>query len=220
MIHPQTKLKWVSNEIGYGVFATTLIPKGTAVYVRDALEITIGRDAPLAMNPTYSEIIRKYSYIDAKGNYVLSWDHGRFVNHCCFPNTITTGYGFEIAIRDIQPGEEITDDYGLFNLDEDIPLSCDKGNCRGMARACDFDANVERWDGIVREALTHFYLVDQPLLGFFEASALKLLNQYIETGSTYQSVGLQKFVEGSTPPPPSSELRFKKERKISAERSE
>lgn len=218
MIHPQTKLKWVSNEIGYGVFATCVIPKGTAVYVRDALEITIGRNAPLAQNPTYSEIIRKYSYIDAKGDYVLSWDHGRFVNHCCFPNTITTGYGFEIAIRDIQPGEEITDDYGLFNLDEDIPLSCHKGNCRGMARACDFDANVDRWDGIVKDALTHFYLVDQPLLSFFEKNALFQLNQYLETGNSYQSVGSQKYVEGMSTAGP--EFRFKKERMLGVERSE
>ncbi len=216
MIHPETKLKWVSNEIGYGVFAATHIPKGTAVYVRDALEIVISRQAPLAKNPAYQEIIRKYSYIDSKGDYVLSWDHGRFVNHCCFPNTITTGYGFEIAIRDITPGEEITDDYGLLNLDEDIPLSCNKGNCRGVARARDFEAHVEYWDEVVRESLTHFYLVDQPLLPFFEQNTLKQLTQYLETGSSYLSVGSQKYVEGINTP----ELRYMKERKLSAERSE
>lgn len=216
MIHPETKLKWVSSEIGYGVFATRTIPKGTAVYVRDALEIVIGRQAPLAKNPAYQDIIRKYSYIDAKGDYVLSWDHGRYVNHCCFPNTITTGYGFEIAIRDIAPGEEITDDYGLLNLDEEIPLSCDKSNCRRIARARDFEANVEYWDEIVRESLTHFYLVDQPLLPFFEAGTLKHLNQYLETGAAYISVGSQKYVEGAS----ATDVRYIKERKLSAERSE
>jgi hypothetical protein len=217
MIHPQTKLKWVSNEIGYGVFATTFIPKGTAVYVRDALEIVIARHAPLTKNPAYDDIIRKYSYIDSKGDYVLSWDHGRFVNHCCHPNTITTGYGFEIAIRDIAPGEEITDDYGLLNLDEDIPLACGKNHCRGVARARDFDTYADHWDEVVRESLTHFYLVDQPLLPFFEQNILKQLNQYLETGNSYQSVRTQKFVEGASNTP---EFRYKMERKRSLERSE
>ncbi len=217
MIHPDTKLKWVSKEIGYGVFATKLIPKGTALYVRDQLEIVVEREAALLKNPAYTDIVKKYSYIDAKGDYVLSWDHGRYVNHCCFPNTITTGYGFEIAIRDIAPGEEITDDYGLLNLEEDIPLACSKEGCRGVARAQDFEANADRWDSVVCEALTHFYLVDQPLLKFFERNTLNHLNSYLETGNTYISVRSQRFVEGIGPTP---DLRYRGERKLSLERSE
>ena len=38
MIHPNTRLGFVNEEIGYGVFATALIPKGTIVYVKDDLE--------------------------------------------------------------------------------------------------------------------------------------------------------------------------------------
>jgi hypothetical protein len=193
MIHPETKLKWVSTEIGYGVFATQPIPKGTAVYVRDALEIVVPKHSGLAHNAAYAEILRKYSYIDAKGDYILSWDHGRYVNHCCHPNTITTGYGFEIAIRDIAPGEEITDDYGLLNLDEDIPLACDKANCRLVARARDFDTYAAHWDTVVRQALTSFNLVDQPLLPFFESKTLDALKHYLSTGKDYQSVLTQKY---------------------------
>ncbi len=195
MIHPETKLKWVSTEIGYGVFATQHIPKGTAVYVRDALEIVVSKHSGLAQNPAYKEILRKYSYIDAKGDYILSWDHGRYVNHCCHPNTITTGYGFEIAIRDIAPGEEITDDYGLLNLDEDIPLSCGKGNCRGVARARDFDTYAAHWDAVARQALAQFNLVEQPLLPFFEPKTLDALKHFLATGKDYLSVQTQKYHE-------------------------
>ncbi|MCX6128781.1 MAG: SET domain-containing protein [Proteobacteria bacterium] len=216
MIHPDTKLKWVSKEIGYGVFATKLIPKGTAIYVRDQLEIVVERDSQLLKNEAYSEIVKKYSYVDAKGDYVLSWDHGRYVNHCCFPNTITTGYGFEIAIRDIAPGEEITDDYGLLNLEEDIPLACGKEACRGTARAKDFEAHADRWDTVARESLAHFYLVDQPLLKFFDRPILAQLNGFLETGMAYLSVRSQRFVEGSNAP----EFRYRVERKRSLERSE
>jgi hypothetical protein len=217
MIHPDTKLKWVSKEIGYGVFATKLIPKGTAVYVRDQLEIIVERDAALLKNPAYTDIIEKYSYIDPKGDYVLSWDHGRYVNHCCNPNTVTTGYGFEIALRDIAPGEEVTDDYGLLNLDEEIPLACCKEGCRGVARPSDFDTYADHYDGLVSDALTHFYLVDQPLLKFFDRNTLNQLNGYLETGNAYISVRSQKFVEGARPTP---ELRYRNERKRSLERSE
>ena len=216
MIHPETKLEWVSSEIGYGVFATQHIPKGTAVYVRDALEIVIPRDASLALSPIYSDIVKKYSYIDSQGAFVLSWDHARFVNHCCHPNTITTGYGFEIAIRDIAPGEEISDDYGLLNLDEDIPLSCGKSNCRRVARAKDFDAYADHWDGVVREALSHFYMVEQPLLPFFEAQILKHLNSYLETGGGYLSVKTQKY----HPHSPRSDIRPRHDRLATAEKND
>lgn len=217
MIHPDTKLKWVSKEIGYGVFATKLIPKGTALYVRDQLEIIVERNGALLKNPAYTDIVKKYSYIDAKGDYVLSWDHGRYVNHCCNPNTVTTGYGFEIALRDIAPGEEVTDDYGLLNLDEEIPLACCKEGCRGVARPEDFDTYADHYDALVTDALTHFYLVDQPLLKFFDRTTLNQLNNYLETGNSYISVRAQKFVEGAMPTP---ELRYRGERKRSLERSE
>lgn len=210
MMHPDTNLKWVNDEIGFGVFATRLIPKGTAVYVRDALEVKVERNAALLKNPAYQEIITKYSYVDAKGDYILSWDHGRFVNHCCFPSSITTGYGFEIAIRDIAEGQEITDDYGLLNIEEDIPLACSKTGCRKVARAGDFDQNVERWDGIVKDALSQFYFHDQPLLKYLDQPTLLKLNQYLEKGKPYLSVATQKFDIDEH----ESDLLFLRDRKV------
>jgi hypothetical protein len=62
-----------------------LIPKGTTLYVRDQLEIIVERNAALLKNQVYTDIVKKYSYIDAKGDYVLSWDHGRYVNHAAIP---------------------------------------------------------------------------------------------------------------------------------------
>ncbi len=208
MMHPDTTLKWVNDEIGFGVFATRFIPKGTAVYVRDALEVKVERNAELLKNPAYRDIITKYSYVDAKGDYILSWDQARFVNHCCFPSSITTGYGFEIAIKDINAGDEITDDYGLLNIEEDIPLSCSKPGCRKVARANDFDLYVERWDATAKDALSHFYLVDQPLLQFFDKPTLNQLNQYLEKGAPYLSVRTQKYDGGS-------DLLFLRDNKVS-----
>lgn len=49
---------------------------------------------------------------------MLCWDNGRFVNHSFNANCLSTAYDFEIAIRDIQPGEQLTDDYGYLNITE------------------------------------------------------------------------------------------------------
>ena len=117
MIHPNTELKLINEHIGYGVFATADIPEGTIVYVKDSLELIVSPTDYLMHSEAMKDVIEKYSYIDEKGNRIISWDFAKYVNHCCNCNTISTGYGFEMAIRDIQKGEQITDEYGIFNLD-------------------------------------------------------------------------------------------------------
>lgn len=49
MIHPKTELRYINDTVGYGVFATDRIPKGTIVYVKDSLEITV---SPADLNGT------------------------------------------------------------------------------------------------------------------------------------------------------------------------
>ncbi|MEQ8712528.1 MAG: hypothetical protein RIC80_05905 [Cyclobacteriaceae bacterium] len=41
MIHPNAELRFISQAIGYGVFATVDIPEGTITYVKDSLEMVI-----------------------------------------------------------------------------------------------------------------------------------------------------------------------------------
>ena len=41
MIHPNTQIQYINDLIGYGVFATEFIPKGTITYVKDSLELEI-----------------------------------------------------------------------------------------------------------------------------------------------------------------------------------
>ena len=58
----------------------------------------------LEFDKPYQDILDFYAYRNASGNYILCWDHARFVNHSFNSNCLTTAYDFEIAIRDIQPG--------------------------------------------------------------------------------------------------------------------
>lgn len=187
MIHPATELRFVNSVIGYGVFATAFIPAGTIVYVQDELERVIHPDDAIYQNPAYRSLIQKYSFRDEAGNYVVSWDFAKYVNHCCHANTLSTGYGFEIAIRDIMPGEEITDEYALFGIDE-MPLMCHYPDCRVCLRRDDRLVYGRYWDTLVRQALQQFSQVTQPLLPFLDQQTRADLATYLETGMGYRSL--------------------------------
>ena len=188
MIHPSTELRHINDTIGYGVFATAFIPEGTIVYVKDSLELTVTESEYNQHMPEMQEIIEKYSYIDKNGNRILSWDFGKYVNHCCNCNTMSTGYGFEVAIRDIHPGEEITDEYGIFNLESEMFLSCKHGICRGVVHPSDFDKYYPKWDKIIKKSLTRVMEVTQPLMVFVDKDTQKQLHNFLKDSSQYKSV--------------------------------
>ncbi len=55
-------------------------------------------------------------------------------NHSCDPNTAPID-GKRIATRDIEPGKEITIDYGFFSpKDWEMKCNCNSPNCRGTVR--------------------------------------------------------------------------------------
>ena len=97
MIHPDTELKFISKEKGIGVVATQFIPKGTITWAFDPLDQIYTAEEVHEMKPFYRNFIDKYTYRDYNGNYVLCWDHARFVNHSYHSNCISTAYNFELA---------------------------------------------------------------------------------------------------------------------------
>src|ERR1700753_3849081 len=111
MIHPDTALKFISPEIGYGVVATKFIPKGTITWILDPLDQAFTLEEIQKLDPIFQDKLNTYSYRDGQGNFILCWDNSRFINHSFHSNCITTAYSFELAVRDIHPGEELTDDY-------------------------------------------------------------------------------------------------------------
>ena len=146
MIHPSTELRHIDAQLGYGVFATTRLPRGTITYVWDPLEVEIRPDDPRLEEAALRDQIERYSYIDSRGTRIVSWDHAKYVNHCCQCNTMSTAYGFEIAVRDIEAGEQITDEYGMFNLPEPMKLVCSGGPCRGQVCGGDLVRLSDDWD--------------------------------------------------------------------------
>ncbi|MCB0454344.1 MAG: SET domain-containing protein [Aequorivita sp.] len=162
MIHPKTELKFISKEIGYGVVATEFIPAGTITWALDDLDREFTPSKLKRMNPLYQNILETYCYRNNKGNFILCWDYGRYVNHSFKSNCISTAYDFEIAIRDIQPGEELTDDYGYLNVSEPFK-GIDEGTRRKTVYPDDLLNHSEVWDKKLIKKFPNIIKVEQPL---------------------------------------------------------
>ncbi|MBN2011204.1 SET domain-containing protein [candidate division KSB1 bacterium] len=162
MIHPHTELRFINNDIGYGVVATRFIPKGTITWVLDKLDREF---SPLEMEmtePIYREILNKYCFRNNKGNYILCWDNARYVNHSFNSNCLTTAYDFELAIRDIHPGEELTDDYGYLNIEEPF-RALNEGTRRKIVYPNDLLKYHKIWDKKLLGVICYVNKVAQPL---------------------------------------------------------
>jgi uncharacterized protein len=168
MIHPDTELRFINEKIGYGVVATKFIPKGTITWALDKLDRIFTPGQISAMDKPYQDIMDKYTYRNPEGNYIFCWDNARFINHSANANCITTAYEFEIAIRDIQPGEELTDDYGYLNLDEPFEVIPEPGTNRNVVYPDDLLRYYSIWDEKLLAAFPKLLSVSQPLFSFLD----------------------------------------------------
>lgn len=166
MIHPDTELRFIRQEIGWGVFATKRIPCGTITWTLCHFDRVFTPSEVTSMSAEYREILGTYSYIDGDGNFVLCWDHARFINHACDATSLALGNNTEIAVRDIEPDEQITCEYGVLNLTSSLECRCGAPNCRGLIRGDDALRYGHVWDAAVRDALPRVSRVRQPLWPF------------------------------------------------------
>lgn len=183
MIHPNTEVRFINEIIGYGVVAKKHIPKGTITWVQDPLDSIYQPKDLRKFSKAVREIIDTYSFRNNKGEYILCWDIAKYVNHSFNSNCLTTAYDFEIAIRDIEPGEQLTDDYGYLNISEPF-AAFDEGAERKVVYPDDLLRYFPVWDAQLADA---FYLLNdrmQPLKKYF---------------SRYKWIEVQSVLEGSKP---------------------
>jgi hypothetical protein len=145
MIHPHTEVKYINDVLGYGVFATKMIPAGTITWALDELDRVFSPAEFEKMSAVYQNILETYSFRNNNGNLVLCWDNGRFVNHSFKSNCLSTAYDFEIAIRNIYPGDQLTDDYGYLNISEPF-RGIDEGSRRKVVYPDDLRKYHSVWD--------------------------------------------------------------------------
>lgn len=187
MIHPHTELRFISREIGYGVVATQFIPKGTVTWVLDKLDRTFDPEDVEKLPLPYQEIIDTYCYRNGKGQFVLCWDIARFVNHSFKSNCLSTAYDFEIAIRDIEPGEQLTDDYGYLNVSAPF-RGVDEGTKRKTVYPDDILRYHQQWDKQVLSAMKRMPDHAQPLQKFIPEATWSQAVEIAKGKSTLQSI--------------------------------
>lgn len=178
MMHPDTRIEFISEEIGYGVVASKFIPKGTITWVQDELDQVFSPQEVSAMHEMNRQMMDKYSFRNSQGNYILCWDLAKYVNHSFKSNCLSTAYDFEIAIRDIQQGEQLTDDYGYLNVDEPFrPI--DEDADRTVVYPDDLLNFHKEWDIEIEKSFRHLQEVKQPLINLIPENVKKKVEEII-----------------------------------------
>jgi hypothetical protein len=167
MLHPDVELRYLHAEIGYGLIAKRFIPRGTITWAMCELEQVFSPAAYAKLPQAYRPYLEKYAYATSSGDHILCCDFGRYMNHSCEPNSLTLPDAeIEVAVRDILPGDQITDDYGTLNLEVDLHCLCGTPECRGVVRGDDLLRYQEQWESVAHSALAVAAGVDQPLAPF------------------------------------------------------
>ncbi|MAT90271.1 MAG: SET domain-containing protein-lysine N-methyltransferase [Flavobacteriaceae bacterium] len=187
MIHPHTELQFINKEIGYGVVATQRIPAGTITWVLDALDREFTPLEIQELDPLYQQILDIYTFRNNQGNHVLCWDNGRYVNHSFNANCLTTAYDFEIAIRDIEVGEQLTDDYGYLNISEPFRAS-DEGTKRKTVYPDDLVKYYKVWDQKIAKVFPKLTQLEQPLSHLIPRNTWETVTSVIAGKENIQSI--------------------------------
>lgn len=107
-----------SGSVGLGVFATVAIPPGTLLFQMDDSRV-VTPEAPL--RPAMGEDGKYCDYL-GPNLIVHNGIPERFVNHSCDPNAYVAtrnGSRWEVTIRRIAAGEELTNDYSINGIEDD-----------------------------------------------------------------------------------------------------
>ena len=101
---------------GFGVFAAQRIRKGAIIWeFDDGADWILTEQEIAAFPPKLRAQMESWTYQAEDGSYVLCSDSAKFMNHSFEPNCNDDGDKSTIAIRDIEPGEELTCDYRSFD---------------------------------------------------------------------------------------------------------
>ena len=161
MIHPHAMLGPVDPVVGLGVLAERPICRGAVTWILDPMDLRLSAEQVRWLGP---DLVWKYTYPGPDGRPILCWDHARHVNHSCAPTTLSLGGLLDLAVRDIERGEELTTDYSALNLERAFECACGEPECRGTIRPEDAADLAPRWDTALAAALGDLDRAPQTLL--------------------------------------------------------
>lgn len=115
---------------GTGLFSAAFIANGTIVWCfREGFDRKIPPTDWHALNQEAQRFLQHFGWQDRDSDcWYLSVDNERFLNHSPMPNTACQDYNGDItltalcAVRDIEAGEELTEDYSRFLRPEQLAI--------------------------------------------------------------------------------------------------
>ena len=127
---------------GWGVYARELVKKGELLMIWGG--DLISRDKLEEIPPE----IRRYA-IQVDDNLFLASRTPQpedYINHCCDPNAGLNSQNSLVALRDIEPGEEVCFDYAMSDgcSYDEFECACNSPLCRGRITGTDW-AKPELW---------------------------------------------------------------------------
>jgi hypothetical protein len=144
---PKTTIKQ-SNIQGRGLFAIEKINEGEIVAIKGGQILTMQEFEKLEKLPKEFclQIEEKFFIGSSEGDGVEKT--AIFINHSCDPNAGFKGQVTYVALRDIMPGEEITQDYAMsfacVQAYKDMSCNCGSKICRGKLTENDWQlANLQ-----------------------------------------------------------------------------
>lgn len=133
---------------GWGSFATSLIPAGETVAAFGGWVVDGNQLATMSMDRQHRSI-----QVDTD-LYLVSSDTpepGDMLNHSCEPNCGLQGSQLLVAMRDIQPGEELSFDYAMCDASDydEFRCLCGAATCREVVGGSDWrdPALQAKYDG-------------------------------------------------------------------------
>ena len=135
-LHPHVQAR-PSGDKGWGSYALRPIPAGTTVAAFGGAVTT--RD----VFDTLPDDRRSRSIqIDEDLFLVTSEtpEPGDMVNHSCEPSCGLMGANLVVAMRDLEPGDEVSFDYAMCDGSDydEFACQCDAPNCRGLVTGADW----------------------------------------------------------------------------------
>jgi hypothetical protein len=136
-LSPKLTVRLCSDKPGQGVFAVETVEVGEVVAVWG------GRIVPEETAASLPPQTRRYVVQVEDDQYLAPLDRvdpAELINHCCQPNCGLKGQIALVALRRIEPGEEITFDYATTDSSAflEFECACVKKPCRARVRADDW----------------------------------------------------------------------------------
>lgn len=123
---------------GYGIFADSFVPAGELLIVWGGNVVTGEQFIQLSPREQMHSIQIEENLYQVPSH--PEPEPGDFINHCCTPNAGLNSSISLVAMRDIEPGEEICFDYAMSDGSpyDEFDCACGSFYCRGRVTGDDW----------------------------------------------------------------------------------